>query len=251
MFRTTALAASFAALIAGGAAAFDLNDMDAAEKQAFGEAVREYLLTNPGVLMEAIEALEAQEAEMRAVAETAMISEYSDEIFNDDHSYVGGNPDGDVVMVEFIDYRCSYCRRAHPEVARLLEADGNIKKIIKEFPILGEESVEASRFAIAVLQVDGPEAYEDINNTLIAHRGAFTRDALERIAKDKDLSARKIMKRMDSEEVTEVIRANHALAQKLEITGTPGFVFKDRMVRGYLPLPQMMRTVLEVRTSEG
>ena len=248
MIRTTALAASFAALVAGGAAAFDVGDMDAAEKEAFGEAVREYLLSNPGVLMEAISVLEEQEAEMRAQAEVGLIAELSDEIFNDDHSFVGGNPDGDVVMVEFIDYRCSFCRRAHPEVAQLLEADGNIKKIIKEFPILGEESVEASRFAIAVLQVDGPEAYEEINNTLIAHRGAFTRDALERIARDKDLSVRKIMRRMDSEEVTEVIRANHALAQRLEINGTPGFVFKDRMVRGYLPLPQMMSTVMEVRT---
>lgn len=248
MIRTTALAASFAALIAGGAAAFDLNDMDAAEKQAFGEAVREYLLSNPGVLMEAVSVLEAREAEERALAEVALIAELSDEIFNDDHSYRGGNPDGDVVMVEFIDYRCGYCRRAHPEVAQLLETDGNIKKIVKEFPILGEESVEASRFAIAVLQIDGPEAYEDINNTLITHRGAFTRDVLERIAREKDLSAGKIMERMDSEDVTEVIRANYALAQQLEINGTPGFVFKDRLVRGYLPLPQMMTTVLEVRT---
>lgn len=248
MIRTTALAASLAALIAGGAAAFDLNDMDAAEKQAFGEAVREYLLSNPGVLMEAVSVLEAREAEERALAEVALIAELSDEIFNDDHSYRGGNPDGDVVMVEFIDYRCGYCRRAHPEVAQLLETDGNIKKIVKEFPILGEESVEASRFAIAVLQIDGPEAYEDINNTLITHRGAFTRDVLERIAREKDLSAGKIMERMDSEDVTEVIRANYALAQQLEINGTPGFVFKDRLVRGYLPLPQMMTTVLEVRT---
>ncbi|MDU8945056.1 DsbA family protein [Ovoidimarina sediminis] len=248
MIRTTALAASFVALTAGGAAAFDPSDMSASEKEAFGAAVREYLLENPRVLMEAVAVLEQREAEERARAEVALISELSEEIFEDDFSFIGGNPDGDVVMVEFIDYRCSYCRKAHPEIARLLEADGRIKKIIKEFPILGEESVEASRFAISVLQIDGPEAYEDINNTLIAHRGTFTRDTLERIAEDKGLSALKIMRRMDSEEVSAVIRANHELAQKLEINGTPGFVFKDRMVRGYLPLPQMMATVMEVRT---
>ena len=251
MIRMTALAASFVALTAGHTAAFDLNDMSATEKEAFGEAVREYLLSNPGVLMEAISVLEQREAEERAAAEVAMISHLSDEIFNDDHSYVGGNPDGDVVLVEFIDYRCGFCRQAHPEITQLLENDGNIRKIIKEFPILGEESVEASRFAISVLQVDGPEAYQDINNTLIAHRGTFTRATLERIARDKGLSARKIMRRMDSEEVTSVIRANHALAQRLEINGTPGFVFRDRMIRGYLPLQQMQQTVLEVRTGQG
>ena len=247
MLRKTVLTAGLGLMMALPASAFDISDMSPEERDAFGQAVREYLLENPRVLMEAVAVLEQREAEARAEAEVGMISSLHDDIFNDGFSFVGGNPDGDVLMVEFIDYRCSFCRRAHPEVAQLLETDGNIRKVIKEFPILGEESVEASRFAISVLQIDGPEAYKDINDTLIAHRGTFTRETFERIADDKGLSTRKIMRRMDSDAVTQVIQANYALAEQLQINGTPGFVFEDRLLRGYVPLDGLMQVVAEVR----
>ncbi len=234
-------------LSCASAGALDLDAMSEAEREAFGSAVREYLLENPEVLMEAIGILEARQAEDQAAAEEQMVAANAEAIFEDGHSFIGGNPEGDLTLVEFIDYRCSFCRRAHPEVAELITSDGNIRKIIKEFPILGDESVEASRFAISVLQVEGPEAYKEINDTLIEHRGAFSRQALGRIARRAGLDEDAILARMDSEEVTEVIRKNHALAQTLDITGTPTFVFGDQMVRGYLPLDAMRTVVAEQR----
>lgn len=229
------------------ASALDFGAMSEAEQQAFGEAVRAYLLENPEVLTEAIAILEARQAEAQAAADESIVAAHAKAIFEDGASYVGGNPDGDVTVVEFIDYRCSFCRRAHPEVAELIESDGNIRKIVKEFPILGEESVEASRFAISVLQTVGDEAYARINDALITHRGAFTREAMARIAEDEGLDPAPIVAAMDSEAVTDVIRQNHALAQTLMITGTPTFVFGDQMIRGYVDLAQMRSVVAELR----
>lgn len=238
-----------AALAASPALAFDPAQMSADEQAAFGEAVRDYLLENPQVLMEAMAVLEAREAQQQAQADEALVAANLDALTGDDHSYVGGNPEGDITLVEFIDYRCSFCRRAHPEVAELLAFDGNIRKIVKEFPILGPESVEASRFAIAILQVAGPEPYAEINDILIAHRGAFSRDVFEGMAEDLGLDPDPILAAMDSDAVTEVIRDNHALAQNLQITGTPTFVFGDQMVRGYVELAQMLRIVEDVRAA--
>lgn len=247
MLRKLTITAATALALAGPAAALDLDAMSDSERAAFGAAVRDYLLENPQVLMEAIAVLEEQQAAEAATAELTMVSDNADAIFNDGHSFIGGNPEGDVTVVEFIDYRCSFCRRAHPEMDELVESDGNIRKIVKEFPILGPESVEASRFAISALQVAGPEAYEAVNDALMARRGSFERGALERMGTDLGLDGAAIVAGMDAPAVTAVIEENRALAQRLQIGGTPTFVVGERMVRGYLPLEEMRGTVAEVR----
>ena len=247
MLRRTVMTAALLTAMSAPVGALDLDAMSAKERDAFGAAVREYLLTNPEVLMEAIGVLEEREAEMAQRTERSMVAANSDAIFNDDHSYVGGNPDGDVVMVEFIDYRCSFCRRAHPEIHQLVNTDGNIRKIIKEFPILGDESVNASRFAISTLRNAGPEAYALVNDALIIRRGDFSERGLARLAEELGLDADTIIEGMDDPEVDEIIAANRALAQQLQITGTPTFVVGDQLVRGYVPLEGMREVVASVR----
>ncbi|MEM9972978.1 MAG: DsbA family protein [Pseudomonadota bacterium] len=247
MLRKLMMTAALALALATPASALDLEAMSDAERAAFGEAVREYLLENPQVLMEAIAVLEEQQAADAATAELTMVSENADAIFNDGHSFIGGNPEGDVTVVEFIDYRCSFCRRAHPEMDELVESDGKIRKIVKEFPILGPDSVEASRFAIATLQTEGPDAYAAVNDALMVRRGSFDRGALERMGTDLGLDGAAIVAKMDAPAVTAVIEENRALAQRLQIGGTPTFVVGERMVRGYLPLDEMRGAVAEVR----
>ena len=247
--RLPALALA-ATLAAAPALAFDPAAMTEAERDAFNAAVRAYILENPEVLAEAFNVLESRQAAEQAQADEMLVAANLDALTGDDHSYVGGNPEGDVTLVEFIDYRCSFCRRAHPEVAELLTFDGNIRKIVKEFPILGPESVEASRFAIATLQTTGPEAYAVMNDILIAHRGGFGRETMASLAEAEGIDPAPILAAMDDAAVTEVIRKNHQLAQALQITGTPTFVFGDQMVRGYVELAQMLGIVAEVRATQ-
>lgn len=230
------------------ALAFDLKAMSDVEKTAFGEAVRGYLLENPEVLSEAIEVLNQRQASAEAETDKTLVQTNSDDIFQDGASYVGGNPDGDVTLVEFIDYRCGYCKKAHSEVKDLVAADGKIRYIVKELPILGEESVVAARFAIAALQVAGPEAYAKINAGFYeSFRGEVTQDTLSAFAKDLGLDPAPILAAMDAPEVTKVIADNHALAQRLQISGTPTFVMGGQMIRGYVPGAAMQAAVAEER----
>lgn len=226
----------------------DIVDMSDDERAAFREEVREYLLENPEVLMEAIAILERRQAEEQFAADEALVAEHAEALFADGTSWVGGNPEGDVTVVEFIDYRCGYCRRAHPEMNDLVETDGGIRYVIKEFPILGEQSVLASQFAIATRNVAGDEAYKQVHDALMTLRADVTRPALERLAKDLGLDTDAILAAMAAPEVAEEISANHALAQAMGISGTPTFVVGDQMLRGYLPPEQMMQVVDEART---
>ena len=234
--------------LASPALAFDPSAMSADEKAAFGDAVRAYLLENPEVLTEAIEVLKTRQAAAEAVADVELVKANADDLFADTASYVGGNPEGDITVVEFIDYRCGYCKKAHAEVMDLVNGDGNIRYIVKEFPILSEESATAARFAIATLQVAGPDAYARVNAGFYeSFRGEVTPDTLSAFAADLGLDPAPILARMEAPEVTKVIEDNHALAQRMQISGTPTFVMGDQMVRGYIPLAHMQQVVAEER----
>jgi protein-disulfide isomerase len=230
------------------AQAMDLTELTDAERAQFRAEVRSYLLDNPEVIMEAVELLQNREAEAQANAEQSLISDNADAIFNDGYSYVGGNPDGDITLFEFLDYKCGYCKRAHPEVEKLLKTDGNIKLIVKEFPILGAESMLASRYVVAAKQVVGGDSYKALGDALMAYNGEVTLPALRRLAATFGLDSDAIEAKMDSDEVTAEIAKTRALADRLRISGTPTFVLEDEMLRGYLPYDQMMALVKEKRS---
>ncbi|MEX0307513.1 MAG: DsbA family protein [Ruegeria sp.] len=238
-------------LITGPAQALDLNAMSDAEKAVFGAQVREYLLENPEVIIEAINILEERNAAAEAHADKELVAANAEELFNDGYSWVGGNPDGDITLVEFMDYRCGYCRRAVPEVATLLEADGNIRLVIKELPILGDASIISSRFAVATKQVAGDDAYKQVHDALLEFSGEPSEVTLRRISDGLGLDSDAIIAAMDSDEVTEEITKTRELAQKLRISGTPSFVLGTEMLRGFLPADQMQQIVNGVRSEQG
>jgi len=246
--RTGLTTLAFTGLLATAAPAFDLSDMSADERAAFHGEVRSYLLENPEVIVEAMNILEERQAQAKAQADLTLVSDNADAIFDDGFSWVGGNPDGDITLVEFMDYRCGYCRKAIPEVEELLASDGNIRFIVKEFPILGEASLISSRFAIATKQVAGDDAYEQVHDALMEFTGNPDEVTLGRLAEGLGLDADAILARMDSDEVTEEIRKTRELARKLQISGTPTFVLGDEMIRGYVPVDHMRALVDDKRS---
>ena len=243
-------AALMAAALATPAAAFDPANMTEAERAAFGEAVRDYIMQNPEVLIESLNAMEAQRLANEAQNDKQLVAANSAEIFEDGHSWVGGNPDGDLTIVEFIDYRCGYCRRVAPEVDEVVARDGNIKLILKEFPILGQESDLASRYAIAVKQLAGGDAYKKVHDKLYEMRGSVTIESLNAISQDLGLDAEAIVQRMNTEEVSAEIRKNRQLAEKMQIMGTPTFVIGPELLRG-IPSTGLANAVEEIRAAQG
>ena len=228
-------------LAAAPATAFDMDAMTDTERQAFQDEVRSYLLENPQVLVEALTIYQEQNSD------AALISANYDDLVGDDHSWVGGNPEGDITIVEFLDYRCGFCRRAFPEVEELVSTDGNIRIIVKELPVLGPQSELASRFAIATLQTEGADAYKAIHDALMTFRGQISEQSLARLSDQNGFDTAAIRTAMESPEVEEVINENRTLAQALRVNGTPTFVIGGQMLRGFLPLEGMSQIVAEER----
>ncbi|MBZ8119215.1 DsbA family protein [Roseovarius sp. LXJ103] len=245
--KRTLPAALAACLAVSPVAALDLADMSEAERAAFGDAVRSYLLENPAVVFEAVDVFNAQQEELQSANDGDLIAANAEAIFNDGVSWAGGNPDGDVTIVEFLDYACGFCKKAHPEVAELVEGDGNIRLVFKELPVLGEPSVLAARFAISTLQVAGEDAYKAVHDAMMTFGGRLNEAAFTRIAEALELDPAPILAGMDAPKVDAVLVANSELAATLGLRGTPGFVMQDRMVRGYVPLEGMLEIVADIR----
>ncbi len=229
------------------AAALDLTRLTPAEQAALDAAIHDYIVRHPEVLVEAAQALEAKQAQAQTAAAARLVAQNARALFDDPASWVGGNPAGDVTLVEFMDYRCPYCRKAYEAVSDLVQSDGKIRFIVKEYPILGPQSELASRFAVAVLQAAGPEAYAKLHDALMNARGEITPEALGKLATRHGLDAKDLLARMSTAPVNRVIDANRDLGDKLAIQGTPTFVIGDQLLRGYVPEAELKAIVAKLR----
>lgn len=227
--------------------AFDITAMNEQERKIFREEVRAYLMDNPQVILDSVNQMEAQQQEQQAEDDLSLVAANAEALFEDGYSWVGGNPEGNITVVEFLDYRCGYCRKAHDEVAELLAKDGNIRLVVKELPILGEASTVSSRFAVASKQIGGDEAYKAVHDALMSFGGEPSEAALKRLANGLGFDGDAIIAHMSSDDVTKEISETRALAQRLQIRGTPTFVMGGQLVRGYVPLDAMQQIVNEER----
>ncbi len=246
----TSLALAASLVLPAAADGLDLSKMNDAERQAFRSEVRAYLLENPDVIFEAIQILEERRNMAAAEADKDLVASNSEAIFNDGFSFVVGPEDADVTIVEWLDYRCGFCKRAHPVVEELLDRDPNIRLIVKEFPILGPDSVEAGRMALAAMELD-PSKYHDLNDALMTFEGALDEAAAYQIAASLGYDIAALKERAGSEAISDKLNKNYQLAQVLGLQGTPAFIIGDQVIRGFLPMEDMVAVIEQVRAASN
>jgi len=197
------------------------------QRREIESIIRDYLLQHPEVLIEAMRAAEEKvKTEAGEKAKQALIARGS-EIFDDPGTPVGGNPKGDVTLVEFFDYRCPYCKQVQPRLKELLAGDHQLRIAYKEFPILGSVSVAAARAALAAHRQSKYEAFHD---AMMAASGQITEDTVYQVADAVGLDVDRLKRDMS-----------------LDITGTPGFVIGDQIVPGAIELSSLRDLVAGAR----
>jgi protein-disulfide isomerase len=207
-------------------------DMSAAEQAKIEKVVHQYLVAHPEVLIEMSNALRAKQETQQAETDKDLLKQHANQIFKQTDDPVAGNPQGNLTIVEFVDYNCGYCKRSAPLIQELLKKDKEIRYIYKEFPILSDTSVYASKAALAVNALF-PAKYEAFHNALMEHQGALkANDDVANIAKSLGLDWDKISAKANDEAIDKKIAMNHAMAQTLNITGTPAFIIGDQLLRG-------------------
>lgn len=211
----------------------------AQEKSPFSEAeslqieklIERYLDENPEAVVRAFRKYQHQQEEQQRIRQEQSLTELRDQLENSETSPVRGNPEGDVTLVEFFDYRCGYCKRVHGTVTEAVNADGNVRLVYKEFPILGPDSVFASRASLGIFFTQ-PLKYPAFHDALMTARGQLNSARVLSIGAEVGLKPADIEAAMKDPRVDEEIQRNMQLAQSLGINGTPGFVIGRQVVPG-------------------
>ncbi len=215
-----------------------------AQQQELQKLIHDYLQNHPEVVIEALKAEKQKEDAANAVNQRKTIAQNRAALLSDPDSAVGGNPKGDVTLVEFFDYRCPYCKQMEPAMQALIKEDGKLRIVYKEFPILGPVSVFASRVAIAARKQG---KYEEFRSQMITLKGAIDQDAVMKTAASAGLDLDKLKADMAAPDVDKIIQRNYALAETLGIDGTPGLVVGNEINDGATDLDGLRKMIADAR----
>ncbi|WP_298820444.1 DsbA family protein [uncultured Roseibium sp.] len=232
LLRIFSASALCLALIAGSATAQDI------DRGEIEKIVREYILQNPEIIAEALTELDRREREAAEAARLQALNDSADVLFNSTRQVVMGNPEGSVTLVEFFDYNCGYCKRAYGDMMKLIEGDPDLKVVLKEFPVLGQGSVEAAQVAVAVNSV-APDKYGEFHETLLLSRGQANRASALKAALETGIEEDKLLAAMETEEAGLTIEEVYTIANRLGLTGTPSYVVGNEVVMGAVGYDQL------------
>lgn len=224
--------------------AFAQSALSDAQKKEVRGLVREYILANPEIITEAVQLLQEKEEKAKTAKVTAAIKSNRAALVNPPEGTVLGNPKGDVTVVEFFDYNCGYCKQLYPTLMDTVKEDGKIKLVVKEFPILGNPSVVASRAALAARKQN---KYTEFHMAMLSHRGSLSEETIMKLAADVKLDVKKLQADMKAPEINEILTKNHALAQELGIEGTPAIVIGETLVPGALQKDHLQELIADAR----
>ncbi|HEX7970120.1 MAG TPA: DsbA family protein [Stellaceae bacterium] len=242
-FRLAALLLLAAGLAAPAQAADPLTPE---QKAAVEQVIHDYFLKNPEFMVEVLHAAEAKLRQEKAEDARQAIVANRGALMADATSPVGGNPEGDVTIVEFFDYRCPYCKQVEPALEALLKEDPKIRIVYKEFPVLGADSVYASRMALAALKQG---KYDIFHRALMGTKGQITQDVILKVAATAGIDIAKAKAEMSAPDIQEIIKRNYALAEALDINGTPAFIVGDVLIPGATDISGLRKLVADARKS--
>jgi protein-disulfide isomerase len=211
---------------------------------ALEQAIRDYILAHPEVIAESLQKYQQQQEEAQKQARAQAVKGLKPQLMNAPASPVLGNPNGDVTVVEFLDYRCPYCKAMHQPIADMIAADGNVRVVIKEFPILGDDSLFAARAALAA----GKQGkYAEMHSALMTFKGKLSAQDVENAAGQLGLDVVRLKDDMAAPDVDQELQQNYNLAESLGINGTPAFVIGDTLIPGAIKLDDLKAHIAKAR----
>ena len=218
----------------------------ATERARIKEIVREVLKEHPELVLEAIQELEARERSEANSRAAQALGQHRDQLERAPGDPVGGNPSGDVTLVEFFDYKCPYCKQVNEQLFETVKQDGRVRVVFKELPILGRESLIASHAALASMN-QGQGKYVAFHRALLAERGPLDEAGVTRVAASVGLDTGKLKTDMVKTAIDDRIKRNLELAHALDIRGTPAFVIGDELIPGAVDAEALKTAIAKAR----
>lgn len=231
MINRISLAKTANLLLAGFIFCMPVQAQETLDKAEIGKIIREYLLENPELMLEVQQALEAKQQSELAVSQKEIITSQRDQLFSSAYQIEIGNPEAEITILEFFDYNCGFCQRALTDMEIMLQSNDKLKFVMKEFPVLGEASIEASRVSMAVSKLL-PEKHAEFHTELLSLPGQKDGERAMELAIKMGAKQDEVLAEMENPAIIETIQETYELANSLGITGTPSYVVGNEVVFG-------------------
>jgi len=212
------------------------------DRKEIENIIREYLLANPELLFEVQQAFEAKQALQASAQQKEALETSRDFLMSGDYQIVFGNPNAAITVVEFFDYNCHFCQRAASDMRKLVEEDKNIRFVLKEFPVLGQDSLEASRISMAFSKLM-PEKHGEYHLELLEMEGVKNGKRAMELAVEYGADEAEITKRIENPKIFETIQQVYEVADGLGVTGTPSYVVGDQVIFGAVGYEEILSTI--------
>ena len=208
----------------------DGNDLD--------EVIKDFILKNPEIIIESLQKFEAKKENEKKLENKNKINTLSNQIYNSE-SLFEGNKLSNKIIVEFFDYNCSYCRRAHLDLKKIISEDKNIKVIYKNYPILSENSIKLAKYALIISEID-KKKFLEFHNLILTNKGMISDEVLNSILTKLNIDKNYLKKKIDNEEINQKLQSDIELARNLGLRGTPAFIISDEIFFGYINKEDMV-----------
>ncbi len=209
--------------------------------------VRDYLLANPEVIRDAMIELDRREKADAEAQRQKAVADLRPKIFDSSNQAVIGNPNGKITLVEFFDYNCSYCKHSLDDIASLMKNNPDLRVVLKDFPVLGPQSVEAAQVATAVRKQLSGDKFWDFHRKLLGARGQATKASAMAVAAESGVDMDRLARDVGLPEVHAAIEEVMKMGDSLSLTGTPSFVVGDDVVVGAVGYDELKSKVDNVR----
>lgn len=218
------------------------------EEARVKKIIEEYLLNTPEIIIQSIENLQKRKVQESETKVNSYIKDNKLDIENSQNFPVIGNKDGNVTIVAFYDYSCSYCKKGDVSLNELLQNDPEVKILLRPLPILGDASDYLAKIALAVYKIN-PSKFKAVHSELMKIRN-ISKETVEELLAKNDLNITEVEEVADSIEVRDLITQNIQIARNLKIQGVPAYVINARLIPGSIDFPQLLSIVKEIRDSK-
>lgn len=246
MFRAFA-SIGFCALLSI-APAIAADNFTPAQTKELERIVHDYIIKHPEVLIEAMQAAEEKEKADKLAGAEKSIRDQHNALYRDPESQIGGNPNGDVTIVEFFDYRCPYCKQVQPILEGLLATDRKLRIVYKEFPILGPASTYASKIALAA-RAQGK--YDAFHHAMMDAKGSIDENVVDKVARSVGIDLAKAKIDMNAPAIDALIKKDFALADAINVNGTPAFIIAGKLYPGAMTLDELKKLIADARQAHA
>lgn len=215
------------------------------------EFIRDYLLANPEILLEASDILRVKQIQKERENASLAMSAHKEKLERHPMTPITGNPKGDVTLIEFFDYNCTYCKRVFAYMREIEKEDPNLRVAWKEYPILAGRAPTSLTMAKVAMAANMQGKYIETHMALMGHPGTLGSDEqVMKVAKAVGLDMNKLAKDMESPVIRDYLSETTQLGQALQFQGTPTFVVNGAVIGGAVPKEYIVAVIAAARAGD-